>query len=573
METENSKAIGNWLSEIDGETLCLPRFQRKDVWKWKEVKKFLKTLLLETETPVGVFLVLSCDPSKSTFHPRMMDGSVSKFKTCNSLLLDGQQRLLTLWKTVCDRDEKYRYYIKFDDKFNVEDIIRVRKFTPTEEKRRQNPDKQYKKKWFPIELLNPLSDMKEVNEWLNSLELENHNPIKELIVKSRKIFSKRKSGGKGGKVIPYFLLSSDTERKTAIEIYEAINTNLVKLSFHYLAVAQMEKVTKKSLYVMADKLVKRVRSIDCLETDEIGELILKISCVLQGIDPVGGNYKSLDFKRVCRDETKIFDGIEWAVEKLKELQIWQGKQLPSVVPLRVLPALHQHVPKSGQSKANANRIIKKYLWHAFLTDRYEMHVSGRLREDYKDLKKYFESKITENEIKIFKEHGSPSKDEIRSENWPKTTNRLPRAILLVCCLEGAKTLSSDESLTAERYKKRTKHHIFPESRFSGRVNNLANNVLNCLLIPKEDNEEYGDDLPGDYIKKISNSLGMSLLQAEAEVKKRFETHLICRQSYQELVKVTQAAISNRLINLQDAYERFIDTRADDVKEKIKELLR
>ena len=63
------------------------------------------------------------------------------------------------------------------------------------------------------------------------------------------------------------------------------------------------------------------------------------------------------------------------------------------------------------------------------------------------------------------------------------------------------------------------------------------------------------------------------MQAEAEVKKRFETHLICRQSYQELVKVTQAAISNRLINLQDAYERFIDTRADDVKEKIKELLR
>lgn len=573
MQAENSKAIGNWLSEIDGETLCLPRFQREDVWDLKKIKKFLKTLLLGTETPVGVFLVLSCDPSKPTFHPRMIDGSGSKFKTCSSLLLDGQQRLLTLWKTLCDKDEKYRYYIKFDDKFNVEDVIRVGKLTPTEERRRQNPNEQYKKKWFPVELLNPLSDMKEVNEWLNSLKLNNHNPVKELIVRSREIFSKRKDDGTGGRVIPHFLLSSDTSRETAIEIYKAINTNLVKLSFHYLAVAQMEKVTKKSLYVMADKLVKRVRSIDCLETDEIGELILKISCVLQGMDPVGGNYQSLDFKRVCKDENIIFDGVEWTVEKLKELQIWQGKQLPSVVPLRVLPALHQNVPKSGQPKANANRIIKKYLWHAFLTDRYETHASSRLREDYKDLKKYFKNEVTENEIKIFKEHDCPSKDEIRNENWPKTTNRLPRAILLVCCLDGAKTLGSDELLTDGDYKERNKHHIFPKSKFPGKTNNPADKVLNCLLLPEKDNEAYGDGLPGDCIKKISDSLKMSPSKAEKEIKKRLKTHLICEQAYQELVEATHSAIGDSATNLKNAYERFIDARADDVETKIKKLLR
>ena len=570
MEAENSKAIGNWLSEIDGETLCLPRFQRKSVWDSVKVKKFLETLLLETKTPIGVFLVLSCDPSKSTFHPRMIDGSTSKFKTCNSLLLDGQQRLSTLWKALCDKDKKYRYYVKFDNKFNAENIVSVRKFTQVEEKRRQDPSKQYKKKWFPLELLSPLSDMKEVDKWLKSLESDSRDSVKDLIIKSRKIFSKRKNGGR---VIPHFLLSSETSRETSIDIYKAINTNLVKLSFHYLAVAEMEKVTKKSLYVMADKLAKQVTSIDDLETDQIGELILKISCVLQGRDPVGGNYKYLDFKKVCKDERVIFDGIEWTVEKLNELQIWQGVQLPSVVPLRVLPALHQHVPKSGQPRADANRIIKKYLWHAFLTDRYEAHVSSRLREDYKDLKKYFERKINENEIKIFKEHSCPSKDEIRDEDWPKTTNRFPRAILLVCCREGAKTLSSDELLTDRSYKDRNKHHIFPKSKFPGKINNPADKVLNCLLLPKKDNEAYGDGLPGDCIKKISDSLKMASLQAEKEIKKRFKTHLICNQSYQELVDATHSAIGNNKANLKDVYERFINARAGEVQKKIKELLK
>ena len=574
MRADNEKTIGNWLGEIESGHLCLPRFQRKPekkpIWNGKKVCEFLKTLVLNTETPVGVFLTLSNDPTKSKFHPRMMDSSISQSKTCGFLLLDGQQRLLALWKTICDKDEKYRYYIKFDSEFNIKDIAMARKGTDAEKKRKQNPKLPYKKNWFPAVLLNPLSDTREMYTWLEKLELDSTDSIKELIINTRKIFSKHK---KNGKIIPHFLLPGDMDRDTAINVYQTINTNLVKLSFHYLAVAKMEKETKppQSLYDMADRLVKKVPLIENLETDEIGELILKISCVLQGKKVSGGSYDSLNLPQIVNEESKIFEGVQWAVEKLGELSIWYGEQLPSVMPLRVLPALHRYLPASGQERANANQIVTKYLWYTFLTDRYNEKANERLGEDYKDLRKYFKGGRKE-EIKIFKEHELPHRDEIKNAGLPKTTNRFPRGILLFCCQRGAKTLGSNEPLTINSYRKRNKHHIFPRSKLNSIDKKLGDRVLNCLFVPRTDNAAYGNNLPGDCIKVISESLGMPPSQAEAEVAKRLETHLISEELTRDLMKVTQDEIYNNKITLEDSYNKFLEERASYIKKKIKEML-
>lgn len=576
MKPNIDKAIGNWLLDIEDGTLCLPRFQREQVWNKQKNCKFLETLILHSKTPVGVFLVLPTDPSTPKFPPRGIDGRAAQSGVCNSLLLDGQQRLSALWQALCDTDEEFEYYIHFNDQFKVKGIRTVGKNAKYYPALNQNPTKQCNKLYFPAKLLNPLVDETTVNDWLAQIELKKLKlkigstaPIKKLIIDTRKIFAKRQ---RSGKIIPHFQLAGNTDRDTAVSIYKTINTNSVKLSDHYLAVADMEKKTGESLYDMANRLIGRIPSIENLEADEIGELILKISCLLQGKIPSGGSYRTwdFDFHAVLNSEQRIFDGVEWAVEKLAGLNIWYGSQLPSVVPLRVLPALHQYIPKSGQQLADADQIITKYLWHTFLTGRYKSQANDILKEDYEDLKDFFKKGQNKNQIKIFNNPELPSLDDIQEAPWPNS-GRLARGILLVCCQGGARTLSSNQTLTINNYKNREKHHIFPKSKLAQKVGHSGNCALNCLLVPKGDNKDYRDDLPGDYIEKLFQKLGVPLPQLS--VIDRLETHLISRGMANNLVATTQNAIDNGQVTLKNAYNDFIEARAGDVEAEIKRLLR
>lgn len=574
MKAMNDKAIGNWFRLLKTEALCLPRFQRRQVWKNKNICKFLKTLLLDSETPVGVFLVLSTEPSKPAFpYPRTISNSTPQPGACNLLLLDGQQRLSALWKVFHDGNEDYRYYIQFNDRFEIEDVKAIRKRTKAEEKRNQDPTGQCKRGWFPARLLNPLDDSEKINIWLEQIDLEklklsNSRDIFRLISNTRKIFAEE---SKNKKVIPYFLLRNNIERKKAINIYQTINTNLVKLSDHYLAVAEMEKVTGKSLYDMAGKLIKQVSLIKDLETDEIGELILKISCVLQGKIPSGQSYKKLDFWKVLGDKQEIFEGVAWAVEKLNEINIWDKSLLPSVIPLRVLPALRRDMPPSGRKLADANRIITKYLWHTFLTDRYDTHANDRLKEDCDDLRTYLGGGKKENQISIFnkREYGPPSLSDLKDAGWPQTTNRLPRGILLVCCQDGAKTLESEERLTKQNFKNRQKHHIFPKSKLVHTVGHAGHYALNCMLIPGDDNNNYDNHYPGDYIQQVINQLGT--VGAKRRILNLLGTHLISSTLAQDLLMANEKNLTSKK-KIKESFDGFMNTRARTVMKKINQLL-
>ncbi|MCY4038633.1 MAG: DUF262 domain-containing protein [Hyphomicrobiales bacterium] len=571
MQACNNKTIGDWLSDIKNKSLCLPRFQRKQVWSKDNVIQFLKTLVSSYETPVGMFLVLTTNPSNPAFPIRTIDGSDARSAYCDSLLLDGQQRLSALWKALHDEDKKFRYYFRFNEQFEIEGVDWGDKQTRKEKNRNQNPKNQCKERLFPAKLLNPLSNESGLDEWLQGTESEETESIKNLIRETRKIFGFDETEGK---VIPYFSLPADTDKKTAIEIYKTINTNSVTLSQYYLAVADMEGEVDESLYNVLEELVESEPLIEKLENKDIGEMFLKISCLLQNLMPTNRNYKKLSFEKIKNSKQSIFEGVKWTVKELKNLKIGDHRQLPSIVPLRVLPALHQSMPPSGQRIADASQMVKKYLWYAFLTDRYDKQANDRLKKDYDDLNSRFKNerkRINKDGIRIFKEHKSPSKTDIINTGWPQAKNRLARGALLVCCQGGARALASDEPLTIDNCEQRDRHHIFPRSRLPRKGEGSGDRVLNCLFIPEEDNNEYGDDLPGDCIKKISKSLDVP--SSRAKVEKRLETHLISKELTRDLGKVTQDAIDRGRISLQDAYNKFIVARAKDVEIKIKELLK
>ena len=505
------------------------------------------------------------DVENQIFKTRNIEGAPDVGEeSCREFLLDGQQRLTALWKSLNDKDDDCTYYVEFSGYKPI--AIVCKRVGPTvNENLFNDPSKQIKNNLFPVRLLNSLSDTAKIDDWVTeaSLDAATTKKVQDMILKARKRFEKEKKAGTI--MIPYFKLGSKTDAKTAISIFKTLNTNSIKLSNYYLAIAEMESKTEKSLYDVANELEKHTK-VERFETDATGELILKIFCLLEDKMPSKSAYESLPYNELESRKRRIMDGVKWTIEKFGSLGIWDGRQLPTVVPLRVLPALHELF--EGQEDSDEyRRIVNKYLWHAFLTDRYSKQANQRLKEDFDDLAGYIKGRVKERAIRIFK--FSPDFDNIKKVGWPQATAKsiMARGILLVCCSGGAKNLKDGIKLGHTNIDDRERHHIFP--RACG-VKAKKDIVLNCMLIPKKENIKFSNHLPGDYIAGLIEEIrdsGGTL--PEFDVVNRLDTHCIEVRTAEKLVNTKDG----KGIDLEDEYSDFIEDRSAVVVGKIRKLIK
>ena len=563
----HERTIGSWLNAIQAGTLRLPRFQREYVWKPTNAVKLLETLIIKGHIPIGVFLVLETDSANQMFITRTIAGvSGDREETCREYLLDGQQRLTALLTSLNDADCDFRYYVEFCE-YKPKFVIKLNKAGKTNNNLSQNPKKEFGRNLFPVRLLNPLEESSVVDKWTKQIspDVRIQEKAKEMILKSRNIFSKKR-GESGGFRIPYFKLGRDIDRATAIDIYIQMNSNSIKLTDYYLAIANMEDRDEKSLYDV-EKILNASTDIKEFETEAVGELILKVYCLLKGIIPSGGAYQKLPYGELENETQNIVDGVKWSIRTLQRLNIYDKRLLPTVVPLRVLPALY--VKCNGIDETDKNiTIINKYLWHSFLTDRYSVQANQKLKEDFDDLVAYIDPTKDEREFRIFE---SSSKVEMIDEvGWPQATAKsiIPRGILLVCCYDGAKNLKDGVNLGESNVGDRERHHVFP--RTCGIDRKKLNIALNCMFIPKNENREISNKLPGDYIQALIQEVADSgETLSETQVVNCLRTHCIDQSVARDLLNVKQGKED---MILADEFNKFIKERVRAVTKRIDKLM-
>ena len=592
------RTIYQWMHAVSERSLGIPSFQREYVWDQKKIARFLENIIVHPDRPVGVFLVLNTG-GNFIFPPRYIDGSGNDADlNCPELLLDGQQRLTALWKFLKNEDDNYRYYVEFDERCKAKTIKYIKRDPDGKDKYSDCLGKEVEQSLFPACLLDPLKESTIIDRWIDkihtaapSISKKKIEEIDILIKDTRKIFEQATSSSRGSAKsaykIPFFELTSVTEREAAIEIYKSLNTNSVRLSHYYLAVAQMEKQTEESLYEIAKELDNKVKSLRDreIESDETGELILKIFCLMNKKPPSGGAYKDLPFEELVLSKNKkaIFDGVEWAVGRLNRLIIWHGMQLPSAIPLRVLPALHRYYVKyiskgkSGERsrrEGKADKLINRYLWHTFLTKRYTgARANDLLKEDFDALKLCFKSKLPSNcekQVPIFadvRKITKLTKKDIKEAGWPKSKKIIARGILLACCQGGAKDPISGIPLDAHDLKNRELHHIFPKSRLAG-----SHVALNCLFISKGTNSEFTNHLPDTYLRRIYAFENGSGDLNENYIKTNLESHCISKSLSQTLIDAKNKTPSSKE-DIKDTYCNFLEKRAKEVMKRIDKLLK
>ena len=104
MEARN-RTIEDWFAWIRDGAVMLPRFQRFEAWGFAQVEGILENIVRRPALPVGALLILEVG-DEPPFHARPISGAPTPQTRPAYHLLDGQQRLTALWRSLTDDYEE-----------------------------------------------------------------------------------------------------------------------------------------------------------------------------------------------------------------------------------------------------------------------------------------------------------------------------------------------------------------------------------------------------------------------------------------------------------------------------------
>lgn len=581
MQTEDGRpthrSVGMWLQTIRKGGISLPRFQRGIEWKDSHIIDLL-TALLKCR-PVGVVLVLELDPTKNApFEPHSLrDAPPISTDSCKELLLDGQQRLTALWRSLNNtfyEDPRYErakrsFFAKITIQLNeegdnipaLEEIRCLRQNVAADRKILDDKKEAWQQRLIPIHLLGKghTRRIKELHEWCDeacsqqaslSRELEGYINILSSTLMSRDI--------------SFYSLPPDTPREDAINVFIKSNESSVKISRFDIAVATIESYSEaplrdliENIDIDPDRLKRFFGDDEDSRTSQIGELVLKISCLISDLVPTERHYTNKDvIDTVVGKWSEIVEALNWTLKFIEDERVWDRKRLPSVVPLRVIPALYRFRPidNNPDEQARFDKRIRRYLWLSFVTIRYDHNANSRLYDDYKE---FMEDR---SEILDGEKYPVPTAELLADMtdplSPPTTSNSLSRAVLIASLRGGAKDLASDKKISSENIGKRQYHHLFPKALLEGEgwKKSRINHVLNYALISHITNNKLKAQPPVEYLKKRLK-IDISL----DEIKQRVDSHLI---PFEEL-NVTDGK--------DGKYESFLRARGKRIAAVIAEL--
>jgi hypothetical protein len=574
MEARN-RDLNDWYGIIEHGQIKLPRFQRHEAWDWQRISSMLETVV--HGLPLGIALTLDIG-DKEPFISRYLETATPNGNPrVLEHLLDGQQRLTALWRSLHNNYESQTYFIyikEFDryggdqDQPDLSVYCRTRYVNKNGEKYPlwcDDPGECLRRGYIPTHLLKPEDIQDEIDDWVKKatapLEpnggwdelkafFDYQNKVKSRIKDLRSIVAHYN--------LPYLSLPSNTDKSVALDVFIKMNTNSKPLSQYDVIVAEVESVMEKSIHDLQDALDKKYPDIH--RYGELSDMILTTSALLQDRLPNQRGAWDMD-KRVMVEKWDVMEtGLHRMAEFLLAEGIYDRQRLPTNAVLAVIASLYEYIPEGGDKLGQDELLLKKYLWYAFFTDRYENAAATRAFADFVALKRIIKreqkpdgSRYGETDVPIFSAHKLVDEDELLTAEWPRYSTIRGRAILAVCCRLGAQDFCDGKPLNKDNIEHRQYHHLYPDAllKEAGLQSHLA---LNCALISEKSNLTIGRKDPVEYLKDRYK------WTTEEVISDRLHSHLIpipelANGGYEGL---TDSAKADKL---RVDFERFLRRRA------------
>lgn len=517
MEARN-RLLPDWMTKIRTHQIELPRFQRLQAWGHREITDLLNAVA--RGLPVGSVLILEIG-DEMPFISRALAGAPAKGERVTELLLDGQQRLTALWRALNDDYKERTYFAEFPDKNGEIDIISIARWHKNEKKYpmwADDPKQCWARQLAPIRLLRPGEEGEaDLDKWV--AEAVDNDPVADKAL-FRKIGKPRRSFANFN--LPFLSLDVGTPKEIALEVFIKMNTRMVRLTTFDIIVAQTEEATGESLHDLVESLASTVPGLTAYETPE--DIVLSVMALIQDRIPNQTGYLGLDFDRMVDDWPILVESALKAVTFLEEEMVFDDARLPTDTVLAPIIAIWSFVEDKPDITGNTKILLRKYLWRAFFTDRYERSVATYTLQDYRALKNVVLLGKSEREIPSFdeQEHPLPTIEAVMEARWPKRRDRLARAILQVSLRGGANDIADGSLVTRGHLRRREYHHLFPLGylKEQGVEEYIGNRALNCALVSWKTNRAISAKEPLQYLQERAEASSLG----EEEIRRRLATH-------------------------------------------------
>ena len=562
----HDRFLPEWFNRIRSRQITLPRFQRFMAWGHGEVSGLLTTVL--RGLPSGATLILEVGDEEKFKSRTMVDAPESGEKVTEQLL-DGQQRLTALWRSLHDKYPDRTYLIGFeDDPGNgstklpyVYGQARWMKNGSRYPLWVDDPKECWGRGFIPITLLCP-QDMEDViDQWVEKAILEDTDDKFRAYKELKKIINDLRTKVREFN-LPYLALPAKTPKEVALDVFIKMNTSSVHLSTYDIVVALVEEETGKSLHEHVDAL--NIAVPRAAEYADLPGLVLDVVALRQDRIPSQAGYRGIDYTRMLNEWDTVVKGIKGMVSFLADESIFDAQRLPSYTAIPIIAAMWEHLPTQPDKLGNARLFLRKYLWRAFLTSRYEQSSTSNALQDYRGLRKVLCDGAAEEVVPIMNQESYPlpSKEMVLQADWPKRKSILGRGLLSLQLKCGAEDLADGARATVaaitSKEHPREYHHLFPAATLddAGIPDEQIFRALNCALVTWRTNRTISNKDPITYLKERADNCALG----EEEMKRRLRTHLI---PYARLaVGYEGIPDDERRGRVKNDYDAFLSARAE-----------
>lgn len=555
----NDRPISELMISINKGAIQLPDFQRGWVWEDGRIKALIASIT--NNYPVGAAMFLEYGNDNIRFKYRVIEGVTATDVIPTELILDGQQRLTSIYSSLYSRNavhtrtdkgkKIFRYYYidikkacdpncdRVDAIFSVpETRIITSNFGRNIELDLSDRTKEFENKMFPLNLI---LDFPEEQNWQNEYyAFYNYNQeiIKEFTEFNKKIIMQTLQYK-----IPVISLGKDTPKEAVCQVFENVNTGGVSLTVFELVTAifamddfelRKDWEERKAKYFDGDLL-------SCITATDFLTACTLLSTYKKG-DTVSCKKKdvlNLSLKDYNNFADALSEGFVEAEKILQEERVFSNKDLPYSTQLIPLAALCTLLSNGNRIKVtNIKNKIRQWYWCGVFGELYGGANETRYVNDVVGVMNWIEN--NGNVPKTIQEsYFNPT----RLLTLQSRQSAAYKGIMALILKNHCKDFISGREMDFTVYKSENIdiNHIFPRSYCE--KNNLSkekwNSVVNKTPISYSTNREIGGVAPSEYLKKIEekgqvdyNSLNdylqTHLIDVSAARSNDFEKHIVLR---------------------------------------------
>lgn len=545
------KSLDTELSELMREVSTgkeqLPEFQRGWTWDNDRIRGIIASL--SQGYPMGAIMRLEYGNENVRFKYRTIEGVTVTGVTPEFLILDGQQRLTSMYRATCCKEPvetttekgkeiKRFYYLDIkkcldESEDRVDAVIAV----PSDRKIKTNFDRdvvldlstrelEFEHEMFPI---NIIFDSNAREDWADGYK-EYHEYDKAFMEKYKQ-FRTQVIDTIVGYKLPVITLGKETPREAVCKVFENVNTGGVPLTVFELVTATFATYDfdlRKDWIECRDKIRGKGETLntDVMEGVDETSFLTAITLYTTYLSDKMTTCKkkdvlALNFEDYKKNRDILLESYKMARKFLFQQYVFRKRDLPYTTQLIPLSAICAVIGTATFNLPSTQKILAKWFWCGIMGEMYGGANETRYVTDIEDVVAEIQGKDSQNRTINAAYFSATRLLSLQTRN-----SAAYKGIMALVYREQCRDFM--QGITMDIVKSMDEspdiHHIFPEAycKKMGLDKTKWNSIVNKTPLLPASNRQIGGDAPSVYSGNIMKKAEID----EVELRFRIESHLV-----------------------------------------------